>query len=164
MSDDSTKRAASHWRHALAALPLLWAAAVPAQVPAYVGKVCLTSTVTARQTGPVTPQVVPILLDVTNLGANTYSVMGAVTPGGDQPFVVAGTGTVIGGDLYLNMTTTQTHADGWMDTGINQTRLNLSTLQGTFYEIGHDFNTANGQFDVSRYTAGTVSLSMAACQ
>jgi hypothetical protein len=164
MSEGSTKRAAIQWRHGLAALPLLWALGAAAQVPSYLGKVCLISTITARQTGPVTPQVVPMLLDVTNLGANTYSVMGATTATGDQPFVVAGTATIIGGELYFNMTTTQSHASGWMDTGVNQTRLNLTTLQGTFYEIGHDFNTANGQFDTSRYTAGTVSLSMAACQ
>jgi hypothetical protein len=166
MREPATKRAAVHWRQAMAALPLLWATAVPAQaqVPAYVGKVCLISTITTRQSGPVTPQVVPVLLDVTNLGANTYSVVGAATATGGQPFVVGGTATMIGGELFFNMTTTQTHADGWMDTGLNQTRLNVATMQGTFYEIGHDFNTANGQFDVSRYTAGTVSLSMSACQ
>ena len=61
------------------------------------------------------------------------------------------------------MTTTQNHPDGWRDTGINQTRLNLSTMQGTFYEIGHDYNTLNGAFDNSRYTAGTVTLSLNAC-
>lgn len=159
MSDGSRK-----WRHGLAALPLLWAVAAGAQVPSYVGKVCMTSTITARQTGPVTPQVVPIVLDVTNLGFNTYSVVGAATATGDQPFVVGGTGTIVGGFLYMNLTTTQTHASGWMDTGINQTRLNLSTLQGTFYEIGHDFDPATGQFDLNRYTSGTVSVSMAACQ
>lgn len=163
MSDGSKRRPFLHWRLALAALPLLWATAAAAQVPAYVGKVCLISTVTTRQTGPVAAQVLPILLDVTNLGANTYSVVGSVNPG-DQPFVVAGTASIIGGELYFNMTTTQRHSDGWMDTGINQTRLNLSTMQGSFYEIGHDYNTANGQFDNSRYTAGTVSLSMSACQ
>lgn len=159
MSDGSTK-----WRHALAALPLLWALGAAAQVPSYLGKVCLISTVTVRQTGPVAPQVIPMQLDVTNLGASTYSVMGAVTATGDQPFVVANTATIIGGDLYFNMTTTQAHSDGWMDTAVHQARLNLSTMQGTFYEIGHDYNTANGQFDVNRYSAGTVSLSMAACQ
>lgn len=158
MSDGSTK-----WRHALAALPLLWALGAAAQVPSYLGKVCLISTVTVRQTGPVAPQVYPIMLDVTNLGANTYSVVGSFRDI-DQPFVVGGTASIIGGDLYFNMTTTQAHSDGWMDTAVHQARLNLSTMQGTFYEIGHDYNTANGQFDVNRYSAGTVSLSMAACQ
>lgn len=129
----------------------------------YVGKVCLVSTITERQNGPVTPQVMAIQLDVTNLGGSTYAVAGSL-PTADQPFVTTGYATVIGGELYFNMSTSQTHSDGWKDTGLNQTRLNLSTMSGTFYEIGHDFNPLTRQWDDSRYTAGTVSLSLAACQ
>ena len=151
------------WGVPLLGLALLVPAPGWAQTPAYVGKVCIVSTVTTRQSGPVTPQVIPIQLDATNLGANVYAVSGAVTTG-ESPFVLTGTAIVVGGDLYFNMTTTQQHPDGWRDTGVNQTRLNLSTMQGTFYEIGHDFSTATGTFDNSRYTAGTVSLSLSACQ
>jgi hypothetical protein len=163
MSQGSSRQPALRWRHAFAALPLLWAAAAPAQAPAYVGKVCLINTVTVRETGPVTPQIFPILLDVTNLGANTYSVVGSYNDV-DQPFIIGGTASIVAGQLYINMTATQAHSDGWMDTAIHQARLNLSTMQGTFYEIGRDYNTVSRQFDASHYTAGTASLSMAACQ
>jgi hypothetical protein len=129
----------------------------------YVGKVCLLSTVTERQTGAVSEPQRAIELAATNLGGNTYALAGALsTP--DQPFVVAGTGTIVGTELYLNMTTTQTHSDGWMDTGINQTRLSLgATISGTFYEIGHDYNRPGRNFDNSRFTAGTATLSLAGC-
>lgn len=149
------------WRHWL--LATLVAAPGWALAQAYVGRVCLVSTVTARQTGPVTPQAMTMQLDVTNLGGTTYAVSGWL-PTADQPFVVTGQATVIGGELYFNMTTSQRHADGWMDTGVNQTRVSLATMTGTFYEIGHDFNTVGRTFDNSRYTAGTVSLSLNPCQ
>ena len=64
----------------------------------------------------------------------------------------------------MKKTLTQAHTDGWMDTGINRTKLNLATMTGTFYEVGHDFNTVNRTFDNTRYTAGTVSVSSGACQ
>src|SRR6185369_5656849 len=124
----------------------------------YVGRVCLVSTLTERQTGQVSPQQFAIELAVTNLGGNTYAVAGALVSPSDGPFVVTGSGTIVGNDLYLNMTTSQAHslAHGWMDTGIMQARLSLeNNLSGTFYEIGHDFDRVGRSFDNSRYSAGT---------
>jgi len=149
------------WRHflmiALLVLPLSgWA-------QSYVGKVCMISTVTTRQQGPVTPERFLLDFDVTNLGGTSYSVAGALLSPPDQPMVATGAGTVVGGDLYLNVVMTQAHADGWMDTSINRTRISLATMTGTFYEIGNDFNTVTRVYDHDRYTAGTVELSLAAC-
>src|SRR6185369_917450 len=129
----------------------------------YVGKVCLISTLTERQTGAVSAQQFAIELAVTNLGGNTYSVAGALVSPSDGPFVVTGSGTIVGNELYLNMTTSQSHSlsHGWMDTGIMQTRLNLASMSGTFYEIGHDFDRVGRTFDNSRYTSGTATLSLA---
>lgn len=161
MSDHGTPH--RRWRHAMialfATLPLLgWA-------QSYVGKVCLVSTVIERQAGPVTtPEVFAVEVDVTNLGGTMYAIAGAVADPPDQPALITGIATVIGGEMYMNMTLTQTHTDGWMDTGINRTRLNLATMAGTFYEVGHDFNTVNRTFDNTRYTAGTVSVGSGACQ
>lgn len=127
----------------------------------YLGKFCFTSTITSRQTGPVSPQTMVSQYDVSSIGGNAYIIVGSVDIT-NEPFVTTGFGTVIGNignKLYLNMTTTQSHADSqWRDTGINQTQLDLSTLSGTFYEVGHDFDPATGSFDNSRYTAGTVAL------
>ncbi len=151
------------WWHALFAL--LCAFPLLAGAQSYVGKVCLMSTVTERQAGPVTPpELFAVEVDVTNLGGTMYAIAGAVADLPDQPALVTGIATVIGGEMYMNMTLTQAHTDGWMDTGINRTKLNLATMTGTFYEVGHDFNTVNRTFDNTRYTAGTVSVSSGACQ
>lgn len=126
-----------------------------AMAQTYIGTVCLLSTVQERETGPVAEEVFIIKYDVTHLGGLAYSIAGAMN-NSNAPFVLSGHGTVIGNELYMNMTSTQGHGDGWQDTGINQTRLNLTTMTGTFYEIGHDFNPASKAWD-NRYTRGTVA-------
>lgn len=142
--------------NALALAGLLVLVAAPAvRAEAYLGKVCLTSTVTERETGPVTPEVRILQYEVTNLAGNIYVIAGKVSSEA-QPFVATGFGMVIGNELYMNLATTQTHTDAWVDTGINQTRLNLTTLSGTFYEVGHDHNRSTRVYD-SRFSAGTVT-------
>lgn len=130
----------------------------------YVGKVCMISTVTTRDQGPVAPERFVAEFDVTNLGGTTYSVAGALIALPDEPMVATGQATVVGGDLYFNIVATQVHADGWVDTSINRTRLSLATMTGTFHEIGHDYNRVTRTYDQNRYSAGTVELSLAACQ
>lgn len=155
-------RSVRAWRHVV--LGLLLALPAFGWAQSYMGKVCLISTVTVRHEGPV-PQYFAAEFDVTNLGGNTYSVAGSVpTAPGEEPMVATGLATVVAGYLHMNLATTQAHADGWMDTGINRTRLNLATMTGTFYEIGHDYNTVTRVFDQTRYSAGTVQLSLTACQ
>lgn len=150
------------WRHLLPglvlALPLL------AGAQSYMGKVCVVNTLTTRDQGPVTPEVFVMEFDVTNLGGTTYAVAGGLVAAPDEPVVATGHATLVGNDLYFNMIVTQAHADGWVDTGINRTRLSLATMTGTFYEIGHDYNTVTRAYDQNRYSAGTVALSLSACQ
>ncbi|MFZ5775150.1 MAG: hypothetical protein ACOY3Z_06685 [Thermodesulfobacteriota bacterium] len=142
---------------AIGLFALVMALPVPgAKAETYLGKVCLTSTITTRETGPVTPQEVTAEYDLTHLGGNSYALAGYINFA-DEPFVTTGHGMVIGNEFFLNVTTTQSHTDGWRDTGINQTRLNLSTMTGTFYEIGHDYSPVSSQWD-TRYTAGTVAV------
>lgn len=134
---------------------LLLALSAPAAAQTYVGRVCLNSTVTERESGPVTGQTFLVQYEATNLGGTFYAIAGRVeTP--DQPFIVTGMGTLVGAVLYINTTGTQSHSDGWRDTGVTQTRLDLATMTGTFYEIGRDFSRSTRQFDL-RYTAGTVA-------
>jgi hypothetical protein len=127
----------------------------PVQAQTHIGTVCLSSVINERETGPVEPETVVARYDVTNLGGNAYSVTGYVDIT-NEPFVTTGQGVVINGVLIMNITTTQRHVAGWRDTGINQTRLDLTTMSGSFYEIGRDFDPTNKTWD-SRYTAGTVS-------
>lgn len=150
------------WRHLLPGLVMLLPLLAGAQ--SYMGKVCVVSTLTTRDQGPVTPEVRALEFDVTNLGGNSYSVAGALVIPGEEPAVATGHATVVGNDLYFNMILTMAHSDGWMDTGINRTRLNLSTMTGTFYEIGNDYNHLSRTYDHTRYSAGTVQLSLSACQ
>lgn len=149
------------WRYLLSGLVLLLPLAAGAQ--SYMGKVCAVNTLTTRDEGPVTPEVFRMELDVTNLGGTTYSVAGGILSPPDEPVVVTGHATMVGDALYFNLLVTQVHADGWVDTGINRTRLNLSTMSGTFHEIGNDYNRVTRTYDHDRYSAGTVALSLAAC-
>lgn len=150
------------WRHLLLGLLMLLPLLAGAQT--YMGKVCVVNTLTTRDEGPVTPEVFMMELDVTNLGGTTYSVAGGLVIPPDEPIVATGHATVVGNELYFNMIVTLVHADGWVDTGINRTRLSLSTLTGTFHEVGNDYNRVSRTYDHDRYSAGTVELSLAACQ
>jgi len=81
---------------------------------------------------------------------------------GDGPFILAGGGVLIGETLYLNLSGTQKHTDQPnRDTGIMQVQLSKTTLNGTFYSIGRDFNLNDAgptpYFD-SRFQAGTLTL------
>jgi hypothetical protein len=149
------------WRHLLPGLLMLLPLLAGAQ--SYVGKVCVVSTVTTRDQGPVAPEVRRMEFDVTNLGGTTYSLAGGLMVPPNEPIVATGLATVVGNDLYFNTTVTMAHADGRMDAGINRTRLSLATMTGTFYEIGHDYNTITRTYDQNRYSAGTVQLSLSAC-
>lgn len=164
MSDGPSRQPgfARAWRHLLLGLLMLLPMLSMAQ--SYVGKVCAVNTLTTRDQGPVTPVVFVMEFDVTNLGGTTYSVAGGLLAPPDEPVVATGHATLVGNELYFNLIVTQAHADGWVDTGINRTRLSLSTLTGTFYEIGHDYNTGTRTYDQNRYSAGTVALSLGACQ
>ena len=130
-------------------------ASLPAYAEVYLGKVCLQSTIKERESGPVSPEEKAVVTyDINSLGGNVYALSGRVNIP-DQPFVFTGMANLIGNVLYMNITTTQSHPDGWRDTGVEQVQLNLSTMTGTFYENGHDFKPSTKQWD-SRYTAGTV--------
>ncbi len=126
----------------------------------YMGKVCLLSTVTARETGPVTESPVVVTYDTNFLGGGAYALSGSVNIPG-QPYIFTGYGNQIGNILYMNITSTQLHPDpdNWHDAAVQQAKLNLATMTGTFYEIGHNFNpklSGTQQWNES-YTAGTIT-------
>lgn len=121
----------------------------------YLGKVCLSSTVTERESGPVTEPSIVLAYEANHLGGGTYALSGSVnTPEG--PFIFTGFGHQAGSILYMNITSTQSHTTGWRDTAVQQAQLNLTNFTGTFYENGRDYNPGTGQWD-NRYTAGKFS-------
>ncbi len=127
--------------------------APPAFAEGYMGKVCLQGTIT-EHSSPIDGQSFVMGYDVIHLGGTSYSLTGSVTL--PEPFIVTGNGSQIGGIMYMNITTTQSHDDGWRDTAVMQIQLNTATMTGTFYENGHDYDRVNRRWD-ERYTAGTVS-------
>jgi hypothetical protein len=97
---------------------------------------------------------------ITRAGTSYYTMQGYVNVPGDGPFILAGGGVLISDTLYLNLNTTQFHTDNWRDTGVMQVQVNKNTLNGSFYEVGRDFDVnsagTNPFFD-SRYTSGNIT-------
>ncbi len=97
---------------------------------------------------------------ISKLGGNYYLFQGYVLNSGDGPFLLAGSGVLNGGVLYLTLNTSQQHTDSQTDsnrdTGVMHVQVDPSTLSGTFYEVGHDFDRVPHAFS-ERFTAGTVT-------
>ncbi len=141
----------------LAVLAMFHAAEAAAQ--SYLGTYCWNmtitfTTVTGAQHGPFVMQA-----DVAHVGGNTYSMHGRLTPSGDAPAIYSGSGPIIGNTLYLSMAGSQSHtSEAWRDTSVAHLELDLSTLNGTIYDVGTDYNPATGVFSNHRYTAATLTL------
>lgn len=125
----------------------------------YIGTFCWSVTVTEKETGPISPPDTFLSkFDVVYLGGASYALQGKALPPGDNPAILAGTAHIIGSDVYMNLSLTQTHvSEPWRDTGAMQVKLSLPGLNGTFYEVGNDFNPSTRTFG-PHYSAGTVTL------
>jgi len=137
-------------------LVLALTVAVPAsaQVPA---DLCLKVTIQEDEKGPVVPvKRFAMNVHLESVDEIHFTIWGKVAIL-KEPFYIGGTGVLEGNFLTMNLTTSQKHLDGWMDSGVMQARFNISTGYGTFYEIGHDFDRVNRVFD-ERYTAGVLRL------
>lgn len=135
------------------------------------GGTYLAVTITERETGTLeTPQTISMNGAISKLGTNYYLFQGYAQIPQDNPFFLAGGGTLVTlpgattQTLVLTLNTSQLHTDSpgssERDTGIMHVEINPSTLGGTFYEIGHDFNraaTPTPSFDPPRFTAGSLS-------
>jgi hypothetical protein len=78
----------------------------------------------------------------------------------DKPILMSGTGQIISSQkgatphrvFYMNLHYSQEHADQspykyWHDGRIAQVSLDLSTLKGSFWMIGTDYDAATAQYD-----------------
>jgi hypothetical protein len=103
----------------------------------------------------------PMTGAISKVGGNYYLFQGFVQNSGDGPFLLAGSGVLNGGVLYLTLNSSQQHTDSQTDsnrdTGVMHVQVDPSTLNGTFYEVGHDFDRVPHAFS-ERFTAGTVTL------
>ena len=127
----------------------------------YLGQSTWNISVTQRESGAVSESI-SMTGAITRTGGTYYTMQGHVSLPDDGPFILAGGGVLIGETLYLSLATAQHHTENsWRDTGVMHVQLNKTTLNGTFYEVGHDFQTSSigpsPVFD-RRFTAGTVTL------
>lgn len=96
---------------------------------------------------------------VSKVGDEFYLFQGYVTSGTDGPFVMSGSGFMNGSTLEFTLSESQQHtSETWRDSGVMHVIIDKTTQNGTFYDIGHDFDTSARTWD-QRYTAGTLTLS-----
>jgi hypothetical protein len=130
----------------------------------FLGQTTWTVTISERETGPVTPFSITMTGAISKLGPNYYLFQGSVQIPDDNPFFLSGGGSLVTlhdaqtPTLVLTLNTSQLHTDFNRDTGIMHVEINPSNLNGTFYEVGHDFNRdPNSRSFSQRFTAGSLS-------
>lgn len=139
-------------------LGLSIAHALAASSVMYLGKSTWTATITDSTKGGI-GETFTITGGISKVGDEFYLFQGYVTPETDGPFVISGSGFMMGNNLVFTMSESQEHTDStWRDSGVMHVTLDKGTLSGTFYDIGLDFNPDAGSrtFD-QRYTAGTLA-------
>jgi len=123
----------------------------------YMGEFCWSIHITERENGPADDTYLT-RYEATYMGGSHYMLSGIVEVPGDNPHVSQGTAKVIGNEIYITTNGAQNHsANPWRDTGTGQMRLNLSTLNGTFWGNILSFNTSTREF-YPGYAAGEATL------
>ncbi len=95
---------------------------------------------------------------VSKVGDEFYLFQGYVNDAVSGPYVVSGSGFLNGTTLVFTLSESQRHSGASRDSGVLHVELDKTTLNGTMYDIGHDYDTSQGTF-ADRYTTGTVTLS-----
>lgn len=130
-----------------------------AQDPSFMGKYCWDLIITDDTTGLTLPATFILTTDIVKMGRASYSLIGYVTDSGDNPAIFSGVGQIIDSTLYLSLIGSQRHLNGgWRDSSVLHAEINTSTLSGTFYDVGNDFNATTRARDSSRYSAGTIEI------
>lgn len=143
---------------ALLILGLSIASALGASVN-YLGKSTWTATIDYTTVSGVTPGTkFTITGGISKVGDEFYLFQGYVTSDTDGPFVISGSGFLMANTLIFTCSESQQHAGVGRDSGVMHITINKTDMSGSFYDIGHDFDTEQGTFN-SRYSAGTLTLS-----
>jgi hypothetical protein len=118
---------------------------------------CWNVRITQDETGPVTAPLMLVKLHIVPIGNGTTAIMnGRINIVGDAPFMLNGVAAVGATFITANLTSSQKHTtNGWRDTGVMQVNINNSTMNGTFYEVGNDFDSTNHVFG-PHYASGTL--------
>lgn len=123
----------------------------------YLGEGCWSLHLTEDATGPA-DETFLMRVGVTHMGDSYFTVQGTVDIPDDNPVIMNGSAVIVGSVVFFTINLSQDHSpDSWRDTGSGQFRLDLSTLNGTFWVNNFDFNITSREFDQG-YAAGTASF------
>jgi hypothetical protein len=124
----------------------------------YLGKTTWTATITDDTNSTKINQTFTVTGGISKVGDEFYLFQGYVIPNGDGPFVMSGSGFLNGTTLEFTLSESQQHtSETWRDGGVMHVSIDKSTQNGTFYDIGHDFDQGGRTWD-QRFTAGTLTL------
>jgi hypothetical protein len=127
----------------------------------YLGKTTWTITITDSTKQSDIGMSITVTGGISKVGDEFYLFQGYLIPPDDGPFVMTGSGFMTGNTLELTLRESQYHTSNtWRDGGVMHVSIDKTTLNGTVYDVGHDFNTdpADRRFD-ARYSAGTLTRS-----
>lgn len=117
--------------------------------------ICFRAHITMRETGPV-DETFNFKLHVKPVDTSSCVAHALVNAPPDNPAFIAGVCRIGPNYIYLNLTESQVHKGGQVDTEVMQLKLDAATLNGTLHQIAHDFNTKTRTFDQG-YADGTVT-------
>jgi hypothetical protein len=123
--------------------------------PVFSGDFCYKSHVTQRDTGPVN-ETFTLKIHVKSIDESTCVTTMLVAVPNDNPFFSSGTCIISSSIIYINFTGIQLHKVNWVDTSILQMKLDRVSLNGTFSEISHDYNSSTHSFSEG-HASGTVT-------
>ncbi|PKN28797.1 MAG: hypothetical protein CVU64_11440 [Deltaproteobacteria bacterium HGW-Deltaproteobacteria-21] len=131
--------------------------ALAGSVVTYLGKTTWTAKITQASDSKNIGGTFTVVGGITKVGDEFYAFQGYVTSDSDGPFVMSGSGFLMGTTLLFTLSESQEHTDNsWRDSGVMRVSMDQSTLNGTFYDIGLDYNTDTKMFD-QRFSAGTLT-------
>ena len=123
----------------------------------YLGKTTWTGKITQSTDTSNVNATFTVVGGISKVGDEFYAFQGYVTLDNDGPFVMSGSGFLMGTTLVFTLSESQEHTDNsWRDSGVMHIKVDQSTLNGTFYDIGLDYNTSTKVFD-QRFSAGTLT-------
>jgi len=112
-------------------------------VAQYLGETTWTVTKTHDKHGVINPPKIFTLKGaITRMGGPYYTMQGYIDVSPDGPFILSGGGVLIGSTLFLTLSGSQKHVDTTRDTSIWHVELNHVSLNGSLFDVGHDFDTA----------------------
>jgi hypothetical protein len=120
------------------------------------GTYCVTLNITEDDDGP-TNQTIDFKIKLTPVKTGYGMAHGYFKPPDSGPVVMGGTYQSVGTLLYMNLVLTQKISSSEREAGVVQVTINKSTLKGSFFVIGHEFDRTTRQFG-QNYSAGSVAL------